>query len=517
MDLSRLSTQDLLALKAGDLSRVSTEGLRMLKGEAPKSTERQAGEMALEGMSGLDKFRAGMGKALTDIVRGTGQTLGVVDQRDVTESKQRDAALMNSGAGMAGNVVGNIAAAAPAAFIPGANTVVGAAAIGGGMGALQPVAEGESRATNIGLGAAGGALGQTVGQAAGRFLRPVQSNLSPQQTALANAARARGIPLDAADITGSRPLTVMRDVMANLPLTADRQATTQAAKQAAFNRAVAGTFGSSDDALTPAALQGARDRLGQQFTALSNRNTMQASPQFLNDLAAIEQAANRSMTPDVARVVRNHIDDVLARVEPGDVMNGNAYRALDSELGRVLRTSSNGDIRHGVGQVRDALRTAMDQSISAADRQAWQQARREYANLMTVAPLAARSETGDVSGRALLAAANRGGRSTAFTGAGDLGELGRIGRAFIAEQTPNSGTAQRSFYQRLLTENPLIAAWHQGVGGISYPVQALLNSPAGQQYFSQGLVQLTPRQQAMINAVLRTSGAAALPSVQTMQ
>ena len=102
-------------------------------------------------------------------------------------------------------------------------------------------------------------------------------------------------------------------------------------------------------------------------------------------------------------------------------------------------------------------------------------------------------------------------------GGGDLGELGRIGRAFVAEQTPNSGTAQRTFYQRLLTENPLMAAWHQGVGGISYPVQSLMNSPAGKRYFSEGLAQLTPRQQAMINAVLRTSGAASLPLVQATQ
>ena len=309
----------------------------------------------------------------------------------------------------------------------------------------------------------------------------------------------------------------MRDVMSNLPLTADRQAAAQAAKQGAFNRAVSETFGSSEEAITPQVLQGARNRIGQEFTDLSSRNTLQASEQLVEKLANLEAQANRSMTPDVARVVKNHIDDVMARIEPGDVINGKAYRALDSELGRVARTTSNGDIRHGVGQIRDALRTAMDQSISEADRQAWQQARKQYASLMTVAPLAARSETGDVSGRALLAQALRQGKSSAFNGGGDLGELGRIGKAFIAEQTPNSGTAQRSFYQRLLTENPLTAAWQQGVGGLSYPMQTLLNSPAGQKYFSEGLVKISPKQQELINALMRTSGSAALPSNQSTQ
>ena len=517
MDLSKLSTDDLMALKSGDLSKVSTDGLRMLKGENTKPISQQAGEMALEGMSRTEKFRAGLGKSLADIVKGAGQLIGLGDQNDINETKQRDAALMNSGAGFAGNLVGNVAAAAPTVFIPGANTVTGAALIGAGTGALQPVAEGESRGANMGLGAIGGAAGQMVGQAAGRLLRPVRSTLSPQAAQLAQSAKAKGIPLDAADMTGSKPLTVMRDVMSNLPLTADRQAAAQAAKQGAFNRAVSETFGSSEEAITPQVLQGARNRIGQEFTDLSSRNTLQASEQLVEKLANLEAQANRSMTPDVARVVKNHIDDVMARIEPGDVINGKAYRALDLELGRVARTTSNGDIRHGVGQIRDALRTAMDQSISEADRQAWQQARKQYASLMTVAPLAARSETGDVSGRALLAQALRQGKSFAFNGGGDLGELGRIGKAFIAEQTPNSGTAQRSFYQRLLTENPLTAAWQQGVGGLSYPMQTLLNSPAGQKYFSEGLVKISPKQQELINALMRTSGSAALPSIQSTQ
>ena len=471
------------------------------------SNQRTAGEMALDGMSGTEKFLAGAGKTMTDIARGAGQMLGIVDQSSVDETKQRDAALMNTGAGMAGSITGGIATGLPSLLVPGANTVVGAGLTGAVLGGLQPTATGESRLSNTIIGGIGGAGGQAGGQALGRVLRPVQSQLSPQQAALANAARRYGLQLDAADMTGSKPLATIRSVLGELPLTADRQAAIQGTKQAAFNRAVAGTFGSTDDALTPQALQAARDRLGQQFTDLASRNTLQAGSGLVNDLAAIQQNATRNMTPDVARIISNNIDDILARVEPGDIINGNAYRALDSQLGRITRTSTNGDVRYGIGQVREALRNAMDQSISQADRTAWQQARRQYANLMTVAPLAARDETGDVSGRALLSAVNRSGKSTAFTGGGELGELGRVGRAFVAEQTPNSGTAQRTFFQRFLTD-PLSATWQQGVGGISRPVQTAMNSGAGQRYLSQGLVQLTPQQQALINALTRASGAA---------
>lgn len=482
---------------------------------AANPNQQAAGNLALEGTTGGERFRAGAGKTMTDIVRGAGQMLGLVDQPSIDEAKRRDAPLMSTGAGMAGGIVGGVATGLPSMLIPGANTVVGAGLTGALLGGIQPTATGESRIANAALGAAGGAAGQASGQAIARFLRPVQPNLSPQQQALIQAAQGRGIPLDAADMTGSKPLATVRDVLAQLPLTADRQATIQGAKQTAFNRAVSQTFGGSDDALTPQALQSARSRLGQEFTDLASRNTLDASGSLLGDLAAIQQNAARNMTPDVARVISNNIDDILARVEPGDIINGSAYRALDSQLGRIARTSTNGDIRYGIGQVRDALRNAMDQSISAADRQAWQTARRQYANLMTVAPLAARDEVGDVSGRALLAAALRGSKSSAFSGGGELGELGRIGRAFIAEQTPNSGTAQRTFFQNFLT-NPINALWNQGVGGISYPVQSLINSAAGQRYLSQGLVQLTPQQRAMINALTR-SGGAAVPLAYTAQ
>lgn len=103
-------------------------------------------------MSGFDKFRAGMGKAFTDVVRGAGQLIGVVDRSEIDESKKLDSALMGTGAGVAGNIAGNVAAFAPTALIPGANTVTGAALAGAGMGALQPVGEEDSRLGNMALG-----------------------------------------------------------------------------------------------------------------------------------------------------------------------------------------------------------------------------------------------------------------------------------------------------------------------------------------------------------------------------
>jgi len=105
-----------------------------------------------KGMSGVDKFLAGAGKAMTDVARGVGQMVGAVDRDDIAESRKRDAALMKTGAGVAGNVVGNIATLAPTMFIPGANTIGGSALIGAASGLAQPSESTGETLRNIGIG-----------------------------------------------------------------------------------------------------------------------------------------------------------------------------------------------------------------------------------------------------------------------------------------------------------------------------------------------------------------------------
>lgn len=110
-----------------------------------------------EGMSGGQKFLAGVGKAMTDVGRGAGQMLGLVSREDVARSRALDAPLMRTGAGMVGNIAGNVATMAPAALIPGANTMLGASAIGAASGFLQPSTSTGETASNLTIGGIAGA------------------------------------------------------------------------------------------------------------------------------------------------------------------------------------------------------------------------------------------------------------------------------------------------------------------------------------------------------------------------
>lgn len=123
------------------------------------------------GMGFTEKFNAGMGKAFTDLGRGAGQLVGMGPTgQEVQETKQLDAPLMQSGAGTAGNIAGNIAAFAPLAVVPGANTVAGAGAIGSIVGGLQPTESTGEKFTNMAVGGGLGAGTQWAGSSGARML-----------------------------------------------------------------------------------------------------------------------------------------------------------------------------------------------------------------------------------------------------------------------------------------------------------------------------------------------------------
>lgn len=119
-----------------------------------------ANEQTLGDMGGMQKFNAGAGLAVQNLIRGGKQMLGM--DTDYQDAKSRDAALMHTGAGLAGNIGMNVAALAPAALLPGAGTAAGAGAIGATIAGLQPADSTVERLKNMGEGGALGAGVQTV-------------------------------------------------------------------------------------------------------------------------------------------------------------------------------------------------------------------------------------------------------------------------------------------------------------------------------------------------------------------
>lgn len=146
---------------------------------APKEPAKVEKYDPTEGMSTTEKVLAGIGKAMTDSARGVGQLVGLVDKKDIEEAKKLDEALMNTGAGTAGNIIGNIATLAPTALVPGVNTVRGAALINGLAGAALTPGSVEDRALAATYGAGGGAAGVGAAKLLGGTAKAASAAAAP--------------------------------------------------------------------------------------------------------------------------------------------------------------------------------------------------------------------------------------------------------------------------------------------------------------------------------------------------
>ena len=108
---------------------------------------------------------------------------------------------------------------------------------------------------------------------------------------------------------------------------------------------------------------------------------------------------------------------------------------------------------------------------------------------MKVAPLVARDASGDVSPNALLQAVNTGNPSKGLPLAAILeswrGLVKRFSNPFLTLE--QRSVRSISSYLR----NPMRAI-PGALGGVSVPVQSLLNSNAGQTYLKRGLLDVTP-------------------------
>jgi hypothetical protein len=169
--------------------------------------------------SSLENFAAGVGKAFVDVGRGVGSLIGIVDGEDIKESRRLDKDLMNTKAGFGGNIAGNVGMAlAPGGVLKGASmaarsipaisgaapalsaagsavlaprSISGAAAVGSGLGFVQPAEDIQERLGNTAIGGVATGIVPAIGAA----YRTTKSALEPfyakgQQQIIARALRS---------------------------------------------------------------------------------------------------------------------------------------------------------------------------------------------------------------------------------------------------------------------------------------------------------------------------------------
>jgi hypothetical protein len=319
-----------------------------------------------EGMSGLDKFRAGVGKAFVDIGRGAGQLVGAVSRDDVAESRKLDSSLMNTGAGVAGNLAGNVALLAPTAMIPGAATIPGAAAIGAATGALQPSVSTQETMTNMALGGAGGAAGQAIANKVPGLLRgrvdtaKAGQAANAQKFAAARAGAKEGYVIPPADLEPgalSEAVSGLSGKIKTAQVASQRnqQVTDRLAREAIGLKA--------GDELSSDTLQAIRNQAAAQgYAPIRSAGTVQADQQLgtaLDAIVATRKGASRSF-PGLGKTNMHGkpVDEVVDLVDALRVKQFDAGDAIDAT--KVLRETADKAYRAGDRELGKASKGAAD-------------------------------------------------------------------------------------------------------------------------------------------------------------
>jgi hypothetical protein len=319
-----------------------------------------------DGMSGMDKFRAGVGKAFVDIGRGAGQLVGAVSRDDVAESRKLDSSLMNTGAGVAGNLAGNVALLAPTAMIPGAATIPGAAAIGAATGALQPSVSSQETMTNMALGGAGGAAGQAIANKVPGLLRgrvdaaKAGQAANAQKFAAARAGAKEGYVIPPADLEPgalSEAVSGLSGKIKTAQVASQRnqQVTDRLAREAIGLKA--------GDELSSDTLQAIRNQAAAQgYAPIRSAGTVQADQQLgtaLDAIVATRKGASRSF-PGLGKTNMHGqpVDEIVDLVDALRVKQFDAGDAIDAT--KVLRETADKAYRAGDRELGKASKGAAD-------------------------------------------------------------------------------------------------------------------------------------------------------------
>lgn len=461
----------------------------------PESPEFQQKYGPLRG--NFDNFRAGVGKAFVDLGRGIKQLTGNMSEEEVDEVRRRDAPLMNTKAGLAGNITGAIASALPTAAIPGANTYTGAALIGAGLGGAQPVGTGDSRLQNAAFGAGGGIAGKYVGGKISDWAsraRPQLSLAGSQAGAMSQGGRAgaqstlsgtatvtgrgggynfgtvgddasAGLTAPVRDImdrgralgfrntpgqaSGSRALQQLEAKLESQPMTSGVFNEIRANNQAVLNREAAKAIGIAGETLDAGTLDKAFTRLSGIFDDAADDVARPIAPQqFLQKFGEVQD--------DLRGVVAGFgehplVGDLIKHAQAGTA-TGKQLQSLTSKLGKaaykqMTTPSGDRDLGRGLYAMKDYVDDLLQQGMSGGRLKTFEKARTQYRNLMMLTSRTGVVDpaTGNVSGRTLANVLQQKDKLGYLRGRNESGmyDAARFSKAF-APIVGDSGTATRS-------------------------------------------------------------------------
>lgn len=450
--------------------------------------------------SGLENALAGAGGAIHGLYLGAKQMLGKATPEEIEDHRRAMEGLRSTTAGKVGEFGGNVAAGAIPGLLaaPVAATYAGSAAIGAGLGALQPTQGDESRLNNAALGAFGGAAGNAIGRGISRVIQPIPRMANSGRDKGIAAAQRLGIgdQLTPGQKTGNLALQQVEAVLSRTPGAAGRFDIIKDTHQAALNRAAAKSIGEDAIDLSGDVIARASDRISKQFNDLSAKSDLQLDEDFMKLVNKLK-SNNDMLGPFRNPQIDSLIDKGAALAQMKNIP-GNVYQTIRSELTSNADDafrSGNSSAGRALKDIRDALDDSAKKGLSEVDQKAWDVTRKEYANLMTL--LKGKTIKGgnvdqNLINNAMIKYNNKLYKSDLLEG--ELNDIGKYAEAFKTT-VPNSGTPERTFMQNMMFGNPLTGIPTAMLAN-AYS-RAYLARPT-QAYLTSGLANLPPSVQRML-------------------
>jgi hypothetical protein len=269
---------------------------------------------------------------------------------------------------------GYFAPALASMFVPGANTVTGAATTGAVLGAVQPTTEDESHTQNAMVGGLFGMAGQAAGQVVGGAVR----NTIAARAAARAEAEAANKGRDAALSTGreagySAPPTQVKPTLINRALegAAGKLTTAQrlsADNQAVTNRLIAKELGLPEgEALTKEAFAGVRKKAGQAYENLAN-GTYETDKIYKDRLAALTKR-HSDLAAEVPELADKEILALAKSLDKGQFAGRTAIDAIGALREKASKAFNAGDKALGKTYrgMADEMENLIERNLLALD------------------------------------------------------------------------------------------------------------------------------------------------------
>lgn len=439
--------------------------------------------------SPYDRFMAGAGRAGVEMGQGIyqlgasmGHAMGLVSddkmkeiQSHIDESKKTDAPITGNTAGKIGHVVGE---AAP--LLAGQpESLLGAAAMGAGAGAIQPVETGgPSRLQNMTTGAIAAPVGLAAGKVAQGVIGGAGGVLNKWAT---DILKKEGVPMSVAQKTGNKGAQMIER---SSEMVGSEPAEFKASQGAAYNKAVLKRIGADSDVADPGTLSDAHATMTGTMDDVASRTKIKFDDQLLNDLADVESDSLATLPTSDHGPIKQNIQDLLDNVDKDDYLNGDFYQKMQSRLGKLSKNPTTAPV---AGDMLDAVNSAMHRSAAPGDAEALADAMTKYRAFKQILP--AVDENGNISPAKLWNSINvkkNYNQSKLGKGNQDLVNLAKAGKAVLTDKLGNSGTAERAL--PYVTALELAGEGHIAQGAIKAAVGAGGLRAAGNAMRSQGVV-----------------------------